>query len=103
VSELLQKIAAVEEKIIQTKMKSTEGDLRYPTMIDEQLIGLSWSVDASDAAPTDGQQQLFTELSRQLQEQLNGWDRVLSSDLPGFNRAAEQHKITLVDVRAKQQ
>jgi hypothetical protein len=27
----------VEEKIIQTKMKSTEGDLRYPTMIDEQL------------------------------------------------------------------
>ena len=102
VSELLKKITTVEEKIIQTKMKSTEGDLRYPTMIDEQLISLNWSVDASDAAPTDGQQQLFTQLGNQLQEQLNVWDQVLSRDLTGFNRAAEQQKITLVDVRPKQ-
>jgi len=99
--ELLKKMTAVEEKIIQTKMKSTEGDLRYPTMIDEQLIYLNWSVDASDAAPTDGQQQLFAELSARLQEQLNAWDQVLSRDLSGFNKAAEQQKMTLVDVRAK--
>ena len=56
--ELLKKITAVEDKIIQSKMKSTEGDLRYPTMIDEQLIYLNWSVDSTDAAPTGGQQQL---------------------------------------------
>ena len=99
--ELLKKMTAVEEKIIQTKMKSTEGDLRYPTMIDEQLIYLNWSVDASDAAPTDGQQQLFAELSAKLQEQLNAWDQVLSHDLSGFNKAAEQQKMTLVDVRSK--
>jgi photosystem II stability/assembly factor-like uncharacterized protein len=102
VDQLLQKITTVEGKIIQTKMKSTEGDLRYPTMIDEQLIGLNWSVDSSDGAPTEGQQQLFAELSNKLQEQLNVWDQVLSRDLSGFNRAAEQQKITLVDVRPKQ-
>jgi hypothetical protein len=100
--ELLKKISAVEEKIIQTKMKSTEGDLRYPTMIDEQLIFLNWSVDGTDAAPTDGQQQLFAELSGKLQEQLNVWDRILSTDLAGFNRAAEKQKITVVDVRVRQ-
>ncbi len=100
--DLLKKIAAVEEKVIQAKMKSTEGDLRYPTMIDEQLIYLNWSVDAADAAPTDGQQRLFTELSAKLQEQLNVWDKVLSQDLTGFNRAAERQKITLVDVRPRQ-
>ena len=99
--ELLKKITAVEDKIIQSKMKSTEGDLRYPTMIDEQLIYLNWSVDASDAAPTDAQQQLFAELSAKLQEQLNLWDQILSRDLSGFNRAAEQQKLTLVDVRPK--
>jgi len=100
--ELLKKITAVEDKIIQSKMKSTEGDLRYPTMIDEQLIYLNWSVDASDAAPTDAQQQLFAELSAKLQEQLNLWDQILSRDLAGFNRTAEQQKLTLVDVRAHQ-
>jgi photosystem II stability/assembly factor-like uncharacterized protein len=99
--ELLKKISAVEEKIIQTKMKSTEGDLRYPTMIDEQLIYLNWSADGTDAAPTDGQQRLFAELSGKLQEQLNVWDRILSADLAGFNRAAEKQKITVVDVRVR--
>lgn len=99
--ELLKKISAVEEKIIQTRMKSTEGDLRYPTMIDEQLIFLNWSVDATDSAPTDAQQKLFAELSARLQEQLNLWDRILSTDLAGFNRSAEKQKLVLVDVRTQ--
>lgn len=87
----------MEEKMIQVKMKSTEGDLRYPTMMDEQLIYLNWSVDGSDAAPTDGQQQLFADLSAKLQEQLNAWDQVLSRDVPALNRAAEKEKIAVVD------
>jgi photosystem II stability/assembly factor-like uncharacterized protein len=100
--DLLKKIASVEEKVMQVKMKSTEGDLRYPTMIDEQLIYLSWSVDSSDAAPSEGQQQLFVKLSAELQEQLNRWDQILSLDLSGFNRAAEKQKISIIDVRSKQ-
>ena len=79
-------------------MKSTEGDLRYPTMIDEQLISLSWSVDATDAAPTDGQQQLFAELSGKLQEQLNQWDKILSVEVTGFTRTAERQRIPVVEV-----
>ncbi|MGP8243118.1 MAG: glycosyl hydrolase, partial [Bryobacteraceae bacterium] len=97
--ELLKKIGDVEEKIIQTRMKSTEGDLRYPTMIDEQLIFLNWSVDSTDAAPTAAQQQLFAELSARLQEQLNRWDKILSVDLTGFTRTAEKQKIPVVEVR----
>jgi hypothetical protein len=98
---LLAKAKGIEDKIIQSRMKSTEGDLRYPTMIDEQLIYLSWSVDATDAAPTDGQQQLFAELSAKLQEQLAAWDTVLSRDLAALNKTAEDKKLTLVDIRPK--
>ncbi len=96
--ELLKKMTAVEEKLIQVKMKSTEGDLRFPTMLDEQFIWLNWSVDATDAAPTDGQQQLFTDLNAKLQQQLNAWDGILSQDLTALNRAAEKQKISLVNV-----
>jgi hypothetical protein len=99
--DLLKKLSAVEDKIIQSKMKSTEGDLHYPTMIDEQLIYLNWSVDSSDAAPTEGQQQLFADLSAKLQEQLAAWDQILSRDLPAVNRTAEEKKLTLVDIRPK--
>ena len=99
--ELLKKMTAVEEKIIQTKMKSTEGDLRYPTMIDEQLIALNWSVDSTDAAPSEGQQQLFADLSAKLQEQLVAWDGILSHDLTSLNRTAEEKKLTLVGIPPK--
>ncbi|MGA2144636.1 MAG: glycosyl hydrolase, partial [Bryobacteraceae bacterium] len=95
---LLKKIGEVEERIIQTRMKSTEGDLRYPTMIDEQLVSLNWSVDATDAAPTSAQQQVFADLSAKLQEQLNQWDKILSVDLTGFTRTAEKQKIPVVEV-----
>ncbi len=101
-ADLLSKIASVEGKIMQVKMKSTEGDLRYPTMIDEQLISLNWSVDSSDAAPTEGQQQLFAKLSAGLQEELDVWNQILSQDLTRFNRAAEKQKISLVDVKTRQ-
>jgi hypothetical protein len=99
--ELLKRITAVEDKIIQSKMKSTEGDLRYPTMIDEQLIYLNWSVDSTDAAPSDGQQQLFTDLSSRLQEQLVAWDGILSRDLTTLNRTAEEKKLSLVGIPPK--
>lgn len=99
--ELLKKITAVEDKIIQSKMKSTEGDLRYPTMIDEQLIYLNSSVDSTDAAPTDGQQQLFADLSSRLQEQLVAWDQILSRDLTTLNRTAEEKKLSLVGIPPK--
>jgi hypothetical protein len=59
-------------------------------------------VDSTDAAPTEGQQQLFAKLSAELEEQLNRWDQILSQDLAAFNRAAEKQKISLVDVRPKQ-
>jgi len=75
--------------------------LRYPTMIDEQLIYLNWSVDGTDAAPTEGQQKLFADLSAKLQEQLVTWDGILSRDLTSLNRTAEEKKLTLVGIPAK--
>jgi photosystem II stability/assembly factor-like uncharacterized protein len=95
--ELLKKISAVEELLLQTKMKSTEGNLAHPSMIDEQLIFLGSSVDAADAAPTEGQNQVFEWLSRRLQEQLREWDNILSKDVSALNRLMDQKKMTVLD------
>ncbi len=94
--DLLRKLTAVEEQLVQTKIKSTEGDLNFPTMLDEQLTYLSLAVDAGDAAPTQGQVEVFQMLNGKIQEQLNKWDAILSQDLTTFNRTAEKQKIPLV-------
>ena len=94
--DLIGKLTAVEEALVQTKIRSTEGDLNFPTMLDEQLTFLSFAVDAGDAAPTQPQMETFQMLSGRIQEQLSKWDGILSTDLNGFNRNAEKQKIPLV-------
>jgi photosystem II stability/assembly factor-like uncharacterized protein len=97
--DLIKKLTAMEEQLVQTKVKSTEGDLNFPTMLDEQLIYLSWAVDAGDASPTQAQVATFEMLSKKIDEQLSKWDGVLSQDLLNLNRLAEKQKIPLLDPR----
>jgi photosystem II stability/assembly factor-like uncharacterized protein len=96
---LIAKLTSLEEKLIQTKMKSTEGDLNFPTMLDEQLISLSWGVDSGDEAPTEAQVAMFNTLSNRIQAQLGVWDGLLSKDVPDLNRAVEKQKIPMIEVR----
>ena len=98
--ELIKKLTSIEEQIVQTKVKSTEGLLNFPTMPDEQLITLSWIVDG-DAAPTRAQAETFEMLSKKIEVQLSKWDGVLSQDLPNLNRLAEKQKIPLLDTRGQ--
>ena len=99
-ADLLKKIGALEDRLMQTKMKSTEGNLAHPSMIDEQLIFLGASLDSMDAAPTAGQNEVFELLSQRLSEQLREWDTVLSKDLSALNKLVDQKKLTVVDTQA---
>lgn len=99
VAELIAKLTAIEEQLVQTKVRSTEGDLNFPTMVDEQMTYLSFAVDAGDAAPTVAQGETFELLSRRIEEQLSKWDRILSQDLANLNRLAEKQKLPLIDAR----
>jgi len=100
--DLLKKLTGVEESLVQTKVKSTEGLLNFPTMLDEQLITLNWVVDAGDASPTRGQNETFDLVSRKIEEQLSRWDGIISQDLSNLNRMAEKQKLPLLDTRGGQ-
>jgi hypothetical protein len=99
-ADLLKKIGAIEDRLMQTKMKSTEGNLAHPSMIDEQLIFLATTLDSMDVAPTAGQNEVFELISQRLSEQLREWDTVLSKDLSALNKLVDQKKLTVVDTQA---
>ncbi len=100
--DLARKLTAIEDQLVQTKIKSTEGDLNFPTMIDEQLAFLSFAVDAGDAGPTQPQTATFEVLSKKVEDQESKWDSILSLDLLNLNRLAEKQKIPLLDLRGGQ-
>ena len=94
------KMTPVEEQLIQTKLKSSEGNLNYPTMLNEQFYTLTSSVGGADAAPTQPQYEVFDMLSKQLDEQLGKWQAIVSQDVPALNELMKKNNVPAVEVAA---
>jgi hypothetical protein len=92
-NDLDKKMTPIEEQLIQVKMKSSEGNLRYPNMLNEQFDSLMHTEDAGDAAPTASTVAVFEMLNKQLETQLAAWNQVLNTELPALNRLMQENKV----------
>lgn len=84
--DLVKKMSEIEGQLMQVKMKSTEGNLAFPNMLNEELYSFSHSIEA-DAAPTKGQQEVFAMLDGRINEQLQRWNQLKETDLPKIGTA----------------
>ena len=75
----------VEENLIQVKMKSSEGNLRYPNMLNEQYASFNDLVQGVDDAPTAQQLLVFDELHSRLSTQLSSWQEIVRVQVPALN------------------
>jgi hypothetical protein len=80
-----QKMTPVEEQLIQVKMKSSEGNLRYPNMLNEQYASFNDVIQGVDQAPTAQQLLVFDELHGRLSTQLAQWQEIQRTDVPALN------------------
>ena len=95
--EMEKKMAAIEEKLIQVNMKSSEGNLVYPNMLNEEFYTFSRVIEA-DAAPTEPQLEVFKMLDGRLEEQLKGWAQIKNEDVPKVNELIKQADIPALTV-----
>lgn len=82
---LLEKLAAIEEELIQVKAKSRGDTLDHPAKLNAKLAALSGVVGSADAAPTRQAYELFQVLSDQLQSLLVRLQECIDADLAAFN------------------
>jgi len=85
-SDITKKLTAVEEALVQTKIRSGQDALNFPIRLNNKLAALSSSVDSSDAPPTAQQLAVFADLSAQVDKQLAELARIKSSELAEFNK-----------------
>jgi hypothetical protein len=95
-AELRKKIRAIEEDLIQVNATAQEDEANYPTKLNSKLGYLSGVTDSADTAPTRAELEVFAELDKQLQAELNKWREVLSKDLPALNDAMRKLDIAVV-------
>ncbi len=93
-----QKMAPVEENLIQVNMKSSEGNLRYPNMLNEQYASFNDIVQGDDGAPTAQQLLVFDELHSRLGAQLSQWQEIAGTDVPALNGLMRKHGVPTLAV-----
>ena len=91
------KMSAIEEKLIQVKMKSSEGNLVYPNQLNEEFYTFSRAVEA-DAAPTEPQLEVFKMLDGRLEEQLQAWAQLKADEVPKINELIKQADVPALTV-----
>ena len=98
--EVEKKIAPVEQELIQVKMQSSEGNLRYPNMLNEQYDSFRATIETADAAPTQAELAVFDELHGRLEKQVAAWKQIAATDVPAVNDLVRKQNISLVEVPA---
>jgi hypothetical protein len=93
---LKQKLTAVEEEIIQVKIRSSQDALNYPIKLNNKLAALASSVGSSDSKPTKQSYHVFNDLSMKLDPQLDKLKGILDTDVPAFNRLVREQDVPAV-------
>ena len=88
--DLEHKMSEVEQQLMQVNMKGSEGNLAFPSMLNERFDSFSHAIDGSDTEPTKPQMDVFQTLNGQLDEQLKKWAQLKSDDVAKVSALIKQ-------------
>ena len=93
------KLTAVEEELIQTKIKAGQDALNYPIRLNNKLAALSSTVDSYDGAPTAQSYAVFDDLSTKVDAQLAALARIKTDDIAAFNKTFTAKNLPVIVTR----
>jgi hypothetical protein len=93
---LLDSLTAVENELIQTKLKSSQDILNFPPRLDNKLVSLASYVSSADSKPTKAALATFAELSARVDKQLARLKPLMETELPKFNKLAQDQNLPAV-------
>jgi photosystem II stability/assembly factor-like uncharacterized protein len=82
---LAARLSSIEEQIYQTRNRASEDPLNYPIRLNNKIAALGSSVASGNGRPTAQAQQVFNQLSSQLDEQLTKLKAELDGGLSKVN------------------
>ncbi len=101
IDKLESEMAPVEATLTQVKLKSSEGTLRYPVMLNEQFDTFRAMIETADAAPTQSMMDVFASLDSRLSAALAQWNAILKNEVPALDEAARKENLPLIVVKTE--
>lgn len=95
------KLTAVEEELIQTKIRSSQDALNFPIKLNNKLAALASTVDGSDDAPTMQSYDVYNDLTGRIDAQLASLGRIKAEDIAAFNKAYAEKGLPVIVTRGR--
>ena len=90
---LKEEFTKIEETLYQTKNRSNQDPLNFPIRLTNKLGHLNALVSMGDFAPTNQDIAVKDELTQNINEQLNKFDKLVSNEISAFNEAFNTKKL----------
>jgi hypothetical protein len=97
-SNLDKKLVAIEDNLVNWKIKANEDSLQYPVKLDGQLAGLASYVGSGDSAPTQAAVERFEKFKGEVDAQIAAWNNLVGTDLVAFQNVAREHNVSAIVV-----
>jgi len=95
-----EKLGALQDRLLNLKIKANEDSLNYGLGVDGSLAALALIVDSdSDSAPTEAALKQIEKLKAEVDQYMKRWSEIQQADLPALERAAERQNIKPIMVR----
>jgi hypothetical protein len=99
-ADIMNKLTAVEEELIQTKIKSSQDALNYPIKLNNKLAALSSAVDSADYAPTNQSYDVYNDLTSRIDPQIAALAKIKTEDIAAFNRMFAEKNLPVISTRS---
>ena len=98
-ADIVKKLTAVEEELVQTKIKSSQDALNFPIKLNNKLAALASSVDGADYAPTAQSYDVYNDLVGRIDVQLARLAEIKASDIAAFNKAFAEKNLPVITTK----
>ena len=99
VSRFAAAVEAVAGELYQLRNQSPKDKIAFPIKLNDRLTGLRSHLERGDGTPIGAYQEVFDELSAELEAHLQDLERLLSDRLPRLNRQLEEAGLPQIVVR----
>ena len=95
-ADITKKLTAIEEELMQTKIKSSQDALNYPIKLNNKLAALASSVDSADYEPTAQAYIVYNDLTTRIDALLANFSQIKSKDIAEFNRMFAEKNLPVI-------
>jgi len=92
-------MTTIEENLYQTKAKSEQDVLNYPIRLNDKLSGLFDVANSGNFAPSKQSQEVFKDISAQVDEQLQKFRTIKEKTITAFNELIRQKSLPLIGIK----